>query len=221
MMDEYFVNNWLYNADEKGWDISMETRDDYYEETFLRDATYDGLHAGIPNTEYDEYFKKHDEYINDKSIGDIPALDAKFGFVMRDPYTQDRYTNDQYLTNPEAYCELKKRTLSAACEPKNGPEIQTWTTHNYNAQGVCTVTNGTRVNLSHVAALPMELLHLHDAVFPEGEEVKSVEIRTPLRVKHWWDSDVIDDEYGYAPKPQDSAEYRVDWYLGHQTKEKQ
>ena len=73
----------------------------------------------------------------------------------------------------------------------------------------------TRGNTAHITFMPSDLVHLHDAVFPEGEVVESLEIRQPpVRERHWWDADAIHEEFGHAPKPQDSPEYRVDWYLG-------
>lgn len=214
MDPDYFTRNWLYGADGKGWNISMETIGDYLADCMYRERIYESSHMGSPTSEYDEYFRKHDAYI--VAQPPLPPPEEEYtGFVIRDPYTPDPYRN-RYMENPQAYCELIRTQLPLALEEKNGPELKQWETHTYDNFGGCIVTRGEHNNVAHIAKLPPDLLHLHDAIFPQGEVVEEVEIKMPpARDKYWWDADVIYEEFGHAPKPQDSVEYRVDWYLGH------
>lgn len=64
------------------------------------------------------------------------------------------------------------------------------------------------------ALMPADMVHLHDAVFPEGEKVSNTDpTKNPARVRYWWDEDVIEENMRGVPRPQDAPEEKVNWYL--------
>jgi hypothetical protein len=89
--------------------------------------------------------------------------------------------------NPEVYSELKRQNKILI----------------YNA-------------LTQVTGLPADLLPLHDAIFPKGEEVQDVELQMPAHKSYWWDHDVIEDEFRQKPGMWATVDEKVEYYFNSQ-----
>lgn len=67
-------------------------------------------------------------------------------------------------------------------------------------------------DLANVAKLPLDLLHLHDVIFPAEEVVDNPELKAAPKSgpRYWWDEDVLAEEFENYPN---SVTARVDRYL--------
>jgi len=149
---------------------------------------FDKRHFGKPNEDYDEYFKDADKHIVLKRIiketTEVPPVEEKF----------------------------RKIAIGWVVE-ENSPN--TMNGYRTNPEAYCELKRQSLIadTLTKVAGLPPDLLPLHDAIFPEDEEVQDVELQVPVHKTYWWDHDVIEEEFRAKPGMWATIEEKVAYYL--------